>query len=117
MSFFNKSELQSSVILEGVTLSAISSGNTMMTFFDFEPGAVIPAHKHSNEQITYVIEGSIEFTLENHTRTLNAGDGVVIRPDQEHSARVLFEPAKAVDAWHPLREDYLSTLKEQSEHS
>ncbi len=115
MSFFNKEKLKSNTVLDGITLSAVSTENTMMTFFDFEPGAVIPVHKHPNEQITYVIEGSIEFTLENETRTLNAGDGVVIGPDQEHSARVLSLPAKAVDAWYPLREDYLCMLKEQTD--
>ena len=79
----------------------------MMTFFEFEPDAVIPSHKHPHEQITYIIEGEMEFTVEGETRLLKKDDGVVIRSNQEHSARVLDKPAKAVDAWYPVREDYL----------
>ena len=50
----------------------------MMTFFEFEPHALIPRHRHVHEQITYVIEGEIEFSVEGETRLLSAGDGVII---------------------------------------
>ena len=107
MNFFEKSDLQAKQVLEGITLRAISGNKTMMTFFEFEPNAVIPPHKHPHEQITYVIEGEMEFTVEGETRILGKGDGVVIFSNQEHSARVLDKPTKAVDAWYPIREDYL----------
>lgn len=79
----------------------------MMTIFEFGPDAVIPSHKHSHEQITYVVEGRLEFTVEGKTMVLGKGDGVVIFSNQEHSAKVLKAPAKAVDAWYPRREDYI----------
>jgi len=107
MNFFEKSDLQAKQVLEGITLRAISGNKTMMTFFEFEPNAVIPPHKHPHEQITYVIEGEMEFTVEGETRILKNGDGVVILSNQEHSAKILNKPAKAVDAWYPIREDYL----------
>lgn len=78
----------------------------MMTFFEFEPDAVIPSHKHPHEQITYVSEGEMEFTLEGEKKVLRAGDGVVVLSDKEHSARILSKLTKAVDAWYPIREDY-----------
>ncbi|MBI1810539.1 MAG: cupin domain-containing protein [Nitrospirae bacterium] len=94
-------------ILEGITLRAVSGEKTMMTFFEFEPNAVIPSHKHPHEQITYIIEGAIEFTVNGETKVLKAGDGVVILSNQEHSAKILDKPTRAVDAWYPIREDYL----------
>ena len=106
MNFFKESELKTKQILEGITLKAISGDKTMMTFFEFEPNAVIPSHKHPHEQITYVIEGEMEFTVEGETNVLRKGDGVVIPSNVEHSARVLDKPTKAVDAWYPIREDY-----------
>jgi len=48
----------------------------------------------------------MEFTLNGEIRILKAGDGVVILSNQEHSARILNRPTKAVDAWDPIREDY-----------
>ncbi|NOZ69146.1 MAG: cupin domain-containing protein [Deferribacteres bacterium] len=106
VSFFRENNLPAKQVLEGITLKSVSGEKTMMTFFDFEPDAVIPFHKHPHEQITYIIEGEMEFTLEGVTRILRAGEGVVIPPDQEHGARVQDKPAKAVDAWYPIREDY-----------
>ncbi len=106
MGFFRKSELKEKQVLEGITLKSVSGDKTMMTFFEFEPDAVIPEHKHPHEQITYIIEGEMEFTLEGETKVLKTGDGVVIPPNYDHSAKILSMPTKAVDAWYPIREDY-----------
>lgn len=107
MSFFSESDLQTRQLLEGITLRAVSGDMTMMTIFEFEPDAAIPSHKHPHEQITYVIEGELEFTVEGESKILRKGDGVVIYSNHEHSAKVLKASAKAVDAWYPRREDYL----------
>jgi quercetin dioxygenase-like cupin family protein len=112
MFFFRETELKARQLLEGITLRAVSGDKTMMTFFEFEPHALIPHHTHAHEQITYVIEGEIEFTVDGETKLLKAGDGVIILSNQEHSARILDRPAKALDAWYPIREDYRCTQKE-----
>jgi len=107
MSFFSESNLPAKQLLDGITMKAVSGDKTMMTFFEFEADAMIPSHKHPQEQITYVLEGELEFTVGQDTRVLGKGDGVVISSNQEHCAKVLKAPARAVDAWYPLREDYL----------
>ena len=104
--FFSKSDLKARPLLEGITLRAVAGDKTMMTFFDLQPGACIPPHRHPHEQISYVIEGEIEFTLDGESRMLRRGDGVVVGADREHSVRVLDRPALAVDAWYPIRDDY-----------
>ncbi len=106
MNFFRESELATKQIMEGITLKSVSGNKTMMTFFDFEPGSVIPSHAHPHEQITFIIEGEIEMILEGESKVLKAGDGVVIKSNQEHGAKVLSMPSKAIDAWYPVREDY-----------
>jgi quercetin dioxygenase-like cupin family protein len=106
MPFFSEADLKGKKVREGITLKSVSVDKTMMTIFEFEPGTVIPVHKHPHEQITYVVEGEIEFALEGEIRLLRAGEGVIVTADREHSARVLDKPSKAVDAWYPIREDY-----------
>ena len=106
MSFFKVDDLPAIEMLPGVLRRAVHLDNVMITFFDFEPESVIPAHSHPHEQITYVVRGTMAFTLGEETRTLHAGDGVTIPPDVPHSAVVLDEPAFVLDAWHPVREDY-----------
>ncbi len=106
MDFFRLSELEGVEMLPGVVRRAVWLDNVMITFFTFEPNTIIPSHKHPHEQITYVVEGAMEFTLAGQTRLLTAGEGVCIQPEVEHGARVLDRPTVVLDAWHPPRDDY-----------
>lgn len=106
MNFFTVSDLPATEMLPGITRRAVYLDNVMLTFFDFEPGAVVPEHAHPHEQITYVLEGAMDFTLGSETCILRAGYGVCIPPNMPHSARILESPTRALDAWHPVREDY-----------
>lgn len=106
MDFFRVADLSGVEMLPGVTRRAVWLDGVMVTFFEFEPHADIPTHDHPHEQITYVIEGAMEFTLGEETRRLGAGDGVCIPPGMRHSARILDQRTTALDAWHPPREDY-----------
>jgi quercetin dioxygenase-like cupin family protein len=67
---------------------------------------VIPEHHHPHQQITYVLSGAMEFNLDGKKRKLFAGDGVLIPPDTPHAAVILDKSCRALDAWHPIREDY-----------
>ena len=106
MDFFDTVELNQKQVLDGITLRSVEGDKAMMTFFEFDEGAVIPAHSHHHEQISYVLEGELEFTLKGEVRVLSKGQGVVIHANEEHSARVTKGPASALDAWYPIREDY-----------
>lgn len=106
MTFFKESDLKSKQLLTGIKLKAVAGEKTMITLFDLDPNAVIPSHKHPHEQISYIIKGEMEFTLEGKTQILREGDGVVIPSNKEHSARILSQPTKAIDAWYPIREEY-----------
>jgi len=106
MSFFRIEDLAARPMLPGVTRRAVWLDGVMLTFFTFEPGAVIPEHTHENEQITVVTRGVMEFTLGEETRTLRPGNGVCIPPNVAHRAIVLDEETEAYDAWNPPRGDY-----------
>ncbi len=108
MHFFRIPELPSTDMLPGVNRRAVWLDQVMLTFFTFEPQAVVPEHAHENEQITVVTRGSMTFTLGNEKKILRKGDGVRIPPHVKHSARVLDEVTEAYDAWSPPREDYKS---------
>ncbi len=106
MPFYRTDELPATEMLPGVLRRAVYLDDVMLTFFDFEPEAIIPEHHHPHQQITFVISGMMEFDLDGETRVLQAGDGVLIPPDVPHSAVIGHGPCKALDAWHPVREDY-----------
>jgi quercetin dioxygenase-like cupin family protein len=105
MPFFKADDLPVTEMMEGVWRRAVYLDNVMLTFFDFEPGRVIPEHAHPHEQISFVLEGEMVFTLDGETRTLQAGEGATVPPNVPHGA-TFPGPARVVDAWHPVREDY-----------
>ena len=106
VTYFRKEELPATEMLPGVTRRAAYLDDLMVTFIDLEPGSAVPEHHHPHQQITYIVSGEMEFDLDGEKRLLRAGDGVSVRPNVPHSGVVRDEPCQAVDAWHPVRDDY-----------
>jgi quercetin dioxygenase-like cupin family protein len=106
MTFFRVADLPKTEMLKGIDRRAVYLDNAMLTFFDFEPDSIVPEHQHPHEQITLVLSGAMEFTLGDETQVIEAGEGVTIPSNVPHGARILAQPTKAIDAWHPIREDY-----------
>ena len=106
MTFFTINELEQTKMAAGLDRRAVYLENLMLTFVDFEPGIDLPQHSHPREQITLVLEGTLEFTLDGETKILNAGQGVTVASNVSHSARSLAGRARVLDAWHPVREEY-----------
>lgn len=106
MTYFTIDDLDVTKMAAGVDRRAVYLDKLMLTFVDFEPGIDLPRHSHAHEQITLVLEGTLEFTLDEETKILSAGQGVTVASNMPHSARSLDGPARVLDAWHPVREDY-----------
>ena len=106
MGFFRIPTLPATNMLPGIERRAVWLDRVMLTFFVFQPHAIVPEHAHENEQITVVTRGVLELTMGDETHILRAGDGVCIPPNITHSALVLDELTEAYDAWSPPRDDY-----------
>ncbi len=92
--------------VKGIAVRSVYLENTMLTHMEFEPGSVIPEHKHPHEQITLILEGGMDMTVEGEKKTVLKGDMVSVPANVVHGARVMNEFTVAVDAWSPVREDY-----------
>lgn len=64
-----------------------------VTNYRFGPGGRFPNHVHAQEQITYCLDGALEFVVEGQSVPVRAGELVVIPSGVEHSAE---SPAGAV---------------------
>ncbi|MXV16117.1 cupin domain-containing protein [Hufsiella ginkgonis] len=73
----------------------------------FEKEAVGELHQHPHSQVTYVESGVFEMTIGDDVRLIRAGDGYYVPPHVIHGCRCL-EPGMLVDAFSPMREDFLS---------
>jgi len=106
MNFFNVKELPKKKIKEGIRMCSVYLKNVMLTYFEFEQGQDIPPHEHAHEQITFILEGEMEFRLGDEIKILKAGEGVTVPSNIKHSVYAI-SPVKVVDAWNPIREDYV----------
>lgn len=80
--------------------------NLLLAEFTYEQGARAPLHRHSHEQITYVVEGRYEVTIADVPTVVEKGDSYLIPSSVEHGQFAL-ERTVTADIWYPPREDYL----------
>jgi quercetin dioxygenase-like cupin family protein len=69
-------------------------------------GALVPMHQHHNEQITYVLEGALEFSIEGRKVVVQAGEVLCIPPNVPHEALAL-EDTVDLDVFNPPRQDWI----------
>ena len=84
-------------------------------------------HKSKMTQVTYVVEGTIDFTIDGQIYTVNKGDFIINRPDQVFGAlndtfpasKTIFfkvDATQKVDGWNDnfrlLFQNFISVLKE-----
>lgn len=70
-----------------------------------EAGAALPEHAHPHEQITTVIEGAFEMTVDGETRTFGPGMVAVVPGDTRHAGRAITD-CWLIDVFQPARDDY-----------
>ena len=93
--------------LKGVSRKTMVHGpNTLLTEFKLAEGAVIPAHKHPQEQTGYLISGRLNFQIGDEMMRAEAGDSWCIPGDVEHGAEAV-EDSVVIEVFAPVREDYL----------
>lgn len=70
-------------------------------------GCVVPMHSHENEQITYILEGALKFTIQGEEIIVRAGEMLVIPANLPHSAEAL-EDTVDLDVFSPPRADWIA---------
>ena len=71
-------------------------------------GAIVPKHSHENEQISYVLEGALRFTMEDgRVITVRSGEVLVIPSNMPHMAEAL-EDTLDLDIFTPPRADWIA---------
>jgi unsaturated pyranuronate lyase len=85
----------------------ITGERMMIAHVYLAKGAIVPEHSHENEQITYILEGKLRFTIGGEAIDVASGEVLTIPPHVPHMAEAL-EDTLDVDVFTPPREDWLS---------
>ncbi len=87
----------------------ISTDRMMLAHVYLEKGCIVPRHSHENEQLTYILEGSMRFWFGEDEATvvdIKAGEVLHIPSHLPHKAEAL-ETTLDVDIFTPPRQDWL----------
>jgi quercetin dioxygenase-like cupin family protein len=107
MPFFDLSRQPTKEIFPGVTITTAWGDHVMLSFVTFDrAGALVPEHRHLHEQLGVGLEGEFELEIDGEKRIIRAGDSYWIPGNVPHSARSVGGPARALDIFHPVREEY-----------
>lgn len=107
MGFIDLDNQPTKTIFPGVTITTAWGSEIMMSFVQFEFGdALVPEHQHPHEQMGMGLEGEFLLTIQGESKVIHKGDSYCIPGGTPHSARSLNGPARALDIFHPIREDY-----------
>jgi len=79
----------------------------MMARVIMKKGAHVPRHYHHNEQVTYILEGTLKFAIDGKEIVVHAGEVLCIPSNMPHEAWAL-EDTLDLDVFTPPREDWLS---------
>ncbi len=105
--FQNPDECARHTIFPGVHIRTCAAEKMMISVVDLEPNAVVEEHSHPHEQVGMVLSGRAVFTIGGEQKELRAGDTYRIPGGVKHRVVALDEPARAIDIFCPVREDYL----------
>jgi quercetin dioxygenase-like cupin family protein len=87
----------------------ITGERLMIAHVYLDKGCLVPQHSHENEQLTYILEGTLRFWLgedESETIDVHAGEVLHIPSNLAHRAEALVQTLD-VDIFCPPRADWL----------
>lgn len=105
--FVDQSECSRHTIFPGVDVLTAAGEQMMLSLAVFEPDAVVEAHSHPHEQVGMVVEGRARFIVGDEEKILGPGEMYFIPGGETHRVIALEEGCKALDVFHPIREEYL----------
>jgi quercetin dioxygenase-like cupin family protein len=93
-------------VWETVVARAVHGERQSLAVVELDPDAVVPEHKHENEQLGIVITGSLTFRIADETRELGPGETWTIPSNVPHEVTAGPEGAVVIDVFAPVRADW-----------
>ncbi len=85
----------------------VTGESLMLSRVLLKKGCIVPEHSHLNEQLTYILEGALKFTIDGREIIVGAGEVLCIPPHMPHKAEAL-EDTIDLDVFYPPRQDWLN---------
>jgi len=93
-------------IWTGAVARAVHGDRITMAAVDLDPDLLVPEHRHENEQLGFVLRGSVTMTIAGEAKELHVGEAYRIPSNVAHSARSGLHGATVMDVFAPIRADW-----------
>jgi quercetin dioxygenase-like cupin family protein len=111
MEHYTWDSMEKEVLSPTIARKIISGDKAMVAQVFLAKGAVVPEHHHESEQITYILEGALQFEIEGKQIVVAKGQVLRIPSYVAHSAVALEDPLD-LDIFSPIRTDWLTRQDE-----
>ena len=91
---------------EAVRARRVQGERITLAILELAPNAVVPEHRHPNEQLGICLRGSGTFTIDGEVREIRPGTTWRILGDLPHDLVVGPEGAEVIDVFTPVRSDW-----------
>ncbi len=91
----------------GIAIQSIAGDRLHVAWIRIAPETELPLHNHPQEQIGTVLEGAIEVTIAGETRRVCPGGSYAVPGGVEHGAKTGSEGVLVLEAFTPVRGEYL----------
>lgn len=104
-------------VYEGILRQSVHGERMTASHYVMQPGGRFPDHKHDQEQMAFVLKGSMRFRVEGRPFRVDAGSMIVIQPNAVHDASAGDQGAELVSFVAPARrgDDDYQVLEENHE--
>ena len=106
MFYYNVADREVKDLITGIHARTFWGEKMMMVIVELDANATLPRHNHPHEQGGIVLKGELEFVIGDETRLLHPGDLYIIPGGVDHEVKIGGTPAKVLDIFSPVREEY-----------
>lgn len=104
--FFEFDKLPFEKISDKISRHYVMGETMMLVYFKFKKGAIVAEHHHPNEQITYILKGSVLVNTQGKEIVVKAGEVLIIPANVPHRFEAL-EECVDLDVFSPPRYEWL----------
>jgi quercetin dioxygenase-like cupin family protein len=91
---------------EAVRARTVSGDRLTLALVELAPDAIVPEHRHENEQMGMVVSGTVTMTVDGERRLLEPGGTWRIPSNRPHDLITGPDGALVIDVFTPIREDW-----------
>ena len=103
--FHQFDDIATKEVAPGFFSKLIHTANNTINFIEVKAGNSVPDHQHIHEQMSFVLEGQFQLTIDGEVQILDASMFAVIPSNVRHSGLAITD-CRLIDVFSPVREDY-----------